>query len=80
METKIQKWGNSLAIRLPKTFADQTGIENGSDVHLLVEEGKIVIIPIKEKELLLEDFLSRINEANIHKEISFGSAVGRESL
>lgn len=80
METKIQKWGNSLAIRLPKTFADQTGIENGSDVHLLVEEGKIVIIPIKEKELLLEDFLSRINEANIHKEISFGSAFGRESL
>ncbi len=80
METKIQKWGNSLAIRLPKTFADQTGIENGSDVHLLVEEGKIVVIPIREKELLLEDYLSRINEANIHKEISFGSAVGREAL
>ena len=80
METKIQKWGNSLALRLPKAFAHQTGIENGSEVRLLVEEGKIIVIPLNKNEFLLEQFLSQITEKNIHKEISFGDAVGRELI
>lgn len=80
METKIQKWGNSLALRLPRAFASQTGIENGSEVQLQVEKGKIIIIPLNKNELRLEKFLSRITEDNIHKEISFGDPVGRELL
>ncbi len=80
METKIRKWGNSLALRLPKAFAHQTGIENGSEVRLLVEEGKIIVIPLNKNEFFLEQLLSQITEKNIHKEISFGDAVGRELL
>lgn len=78
METKIRKWGNSLALRLPKAFASQTGIENGSEVQLLVEEGKIIVIPLNKNEFQLERFLSQITEENIHKEIDFGDPVGRE--
>lgn len=80
METKIHKWGNSLAVRLPKAFADQAGIENGSNVLLKVEDGKILVVPVTDKESLLDSMLSRINESNIHEEVDFGDAVGRECL
>ena len=78
METKIHKWGNSLAVRLPRTFADQAGIENGSDVLLKVEDGKILVVPITNRECVLDSMLSRINESNVHGEADFGDAVGRE--
>ncbi len=80
METKIHKWGNSLAVRLPRTFADQAGIKNGSNVLLKVEDGKILVVPVTDKESLLDSMLSRINESNIHEEADFGDAVGRECL
>jgi len=80
METKIQKWGNSLAVRLPKIFADQTGIENGSDVRIFVENGKIVVLPLKDREVLLESMLDRIDDSTVHEEADFGRAVGREML
>jgi antitoxin MazE len=80
METKIQKWGNSLAVRLPKIFADQTGIENGSDVRIFVENGKIVVLPLKDREVLLESMLDRIDDSTVHEEVDFGRAVGREML
>jgi antitoxin MazE len=80
METKIQKWGNSLAIRLPKAFANQIRIENGSEVNIQIDDGKIIVIPLKRNEIILEEFLSKIDETNIHDEINFGKAVGRELL
>lgn len=80
METKIQKWGNSLAVRLPKAFAIQTGIENGSDVRISIQDGNIVLAPIKDHETLLDDLLEQINDSNIHDEIDFGMMVGKELL
>ncbi|MBN1902591.1 AbrB/MazE/SpoVT family DNA-binding domain-containing protein [Candidatus Sumerlaeota bacterium] len=76
----MQKWGNSLALRLPRAFAGQIGIENGSNVKLQVEDGKIIVIPLNKNELRLERYLSRITEENIHGETSFGKPVGRELL
>ena len=80
MKTKIHKWGNSLAVRLPKAFADQAGIGNGSDVRLTVEDGKILVVPITDRECFLDLLLSQINESNIHREVVFGEAVGKELL
>ncbi|MBN2356669.1 AbrB/MazE/SpoVT family DNA-binding domain-containing protein [candidate division KSB1 bacterium] len=80
METKIQKWGNSLAVRLPKAFAEQTGIENGSDVRIFIKDGNIILVPIKDHETLLNDLLEQINSSNIHDEIDFGMPVGKEQL
>jgi len=80
METKIHKWGNSLAVRLPRTFADQTGIKNGSNVLLKVEDGKILVVPVRDRESLLDSMLSRIDESNIHEEVDFGDAIGKERL
>jgi antitoxin MazE len=80
METKIQKWGNSLAVRLPKAFADQTGIEDGSIIRILLQNGKIVLVPIKDRESRLESMLEQIDESTIHNEIDFGMPIGKESL
>ena len=78
MHTKIQKWGNSLALRIPKVFADLVQIQKGSEVDISVDDGKLLISVISEEEYSLEDFLSKIDENNIHEEITFGDSVGRE--
>jgi len=80
METKIQKWGNSLAVRLPKAFAEQTGIENGSDVQILIQDGKIILVPVKDRAKLLDALLEKTDESTVHSEISFGKPVGKELL
>ena len=45
MLVRISKWGNSLALRIPAPFAQETGIESGTEVDLALEDGKLVITP-----------------------------------
>ena len=78
MQIKIQKWGNSLAIRIPKSFARHIRIDQGSFLDLTTEDGKIVAKPIENKEYSLEQLLEGVTEENIHKEIYTGKAVGKE--
>ncbi len=79
MKTKIQKWGNSLAIRIPKSFAVQTEIEQNSTIELSVIDGKILVEPEKKKpKYTLEELLDGVTEENLHGEIDFGKPVGKE--
>jgi antitoxin MazE len=78
MITKIQKWGNSLGLRIPKSFAEETGIEEGSPVDISLEGDRLVVRPLRGKRYLLSNLLSQVKEENLHKEISTGEAVGRE--
>lgn len=78
MRTKIQKWGNSLALRIPKAFAVQSKIREDKDVNLTLEGNKIVIEPIEEKKYSLKELVSGINESNLHSEIDFGKQIGEE--
>ncbi len=78
MQTKIQKWGNSLALRIPKAFADEISIEQNASVEISVIEGKIVIAPIAEAEFTLDELLAAVTPENIHHEIDTGEAVGNE--
>ncbi len=77
MQSTIRKWGNSLAIRLPKAFAEETLIKEGSEVNIRVEKGKIIIEPIKET-YNLDDLISQVNEENIHTEYNWGKPTGKE--
>ena len=79
MVTKIQKWGNSLGLRIPKSFANEAGVEEGSAVDLFLEGDRLVIRPLKTARYRLSDLLSQVKEDNLHDEISTGDAVGRES-
>ena len=78
MQTRIQKWGNSLAVRIPKAFVKEAHVAYGTPVDLSVVEGKIVIDPHTQPEYRLEDLLKGINKKNIHAEVETGDAVGRE--
>ncbi len=79
MKAKIQKWGNSLAIRIPKSFAVQTEIEQDSIIDLSVIDGKILVEPEKKKpKYKLEELLDGVTEENLHGEIDFGKPVGKE--
>ena len=76
MQIKVQKWGNSLAIRIPKSFAVDTDIDNGSYIDLSLKDGSLIATPVKKYKL--EDLIKSVNNENIHKESDSGDSVGRE--
>jgi antitoxin MazE len=78
MRSKVQLWGNSLALRIPKFIANQININNGSEVEVSFEEEKMIVKPVRTKRESLEHLLSKIDEKNIHKEEDFGAPVGGE--
>ena len=78
MRTRIQKWGNSLAVRIPRSYAVESRIEEGTEVRVSVEDGKLVVVPEVPPEFKLSELLDGINKKNIHREISTGGPVGRE--
>jgi len=79
MRTRVQKWGNSLALRIPKSFATEIGLQRNSTVELSLVEGRLVIMPVVESALTLEHLLAQVTEGNLHGEIETGPAVGREA-
>jgi len=78
MTARIQKWGNSLALRLPKALADEFHLEQGSAVELSVADGKLVVEPRRPPHYKLADLLKKVTKRNIHQEISDGGLVGKE--
>lgn len=78
MLTKVQKWGNSMALRIPKAFADEMQITTETAVELTIEDGKLVINPVQKPEYTLEDLLALITPENIHNEVDWGAPVGQE--
>lgn len=78
MKTKVQKWGNSLAVRIPRPFAEETGLENGSSIELSLEEGRLILSPLSETSYTLKKLLQGITPENVHGELDSGPPVGRE--
>ena len=78
MKVQIQKWGNSLALRIPKAFAVESNVMGGSTVDVSMENGKIVVTPIIEREYTLEELVDGITDDNRHDEIDWGRPVGNE--
>ncbi|HJV33961.1 AbrB/MazE/SpoVT family DNA-binding domain-containing protein [Geomonas sp.] len=77
MLVKAQKWGNSLAVRLPKGLADECGIEANSPIEIVREENTLVIRPLTRKASL-ESLLAQVTEDNLHGEVETGPPAGRE--
>lgn len=78
MKTRVQKWGNSLALRIPKALAAETGLKEDAPVELSLVKGKLIIQPLPEEELTLEDLLEKVTDQNLHGEWKTGPARGRE--
>lgn len=77
METRISKWGNSRAVRLPREVLDRAGIDPDKPVTLSAEAGRVVIAPAKRKPMLAE-LLAQIKAEDDLAEVDFGAPVGRE--
>ena len=77
MKTTVTKWGNSLAIRIPKAYADQIGVGVDSSVELNLDKNQIVMRKPKPK-YDLNELVDQISDANRHKEVDFGPSHGKE--
>lgn len=75
--TKVQKWGNSLAVRIPSHLADEINITQGSSVELRIENHELKIVPAKKKPTL-EELMAQITPENSHDEMDWGKAEGAE--
>ncbi|MBM3145543.1 MAG: AbrB/MazE/SpoVT family DNA-binding domain-containing protein [Chloroflexi bacterium] len=78
MFTKVQKWGNSLALRIPKAFALDAQLKTDSVVEVSLVDGQIVIKPLTSQVWSLEQLLSGVTSSNLHHETDTGIAVGNE--
>ena len=75
---RVTRWGNSLAVRIPKALAEQTLIEEGSEVELSVTEGVLTIRP-RALTYRLEELLAQVTPDNRHDEIDWGGPQGKEA-
>ena len=79
MKVQVQKWGNSLALRIPKSCATESSIEQGTLVDVSVVKGKLVVASVVDRKYTLEELLDGITKRNIHREVDTGPSVGKES-
>ena len=79
MISHVRKWGNSLAVRIPREFAAEAGLEEGTPVDLKLRQGEVRIRPVKPAEYVLEDLLQGITPDNLHGEVVWGPKMGREA-
>lgn len=78
METRVGMWGNSLALRIPKAFAAELGLEAEADVDLIVKDGHLILTPKPAAEVKLSSLLEGVTKKNLHAAVEFGPVAGRE--
>jgi antitoxin MazE len=78
VQTKIQRWGNSLGLRIPRAFAQEAGVGAGSQVDLSVQDGDLVVKPARRKTYRLKELLRKITTKNVPAEVDTGGPVGKE--
>ena len=79
MRTIIQQWGNSLAVRIPKSLAQETALGKGDEVNLRADDDRIVVERPQPKHYRLSDLLAAVTKTNRHTETDSGLPVGRET-
>ena len=79
MQTKIQRWGNSLGLRIPKSFAAEAHVGAGSTVDLSVEDGELIVRPVTPRRYELAALVKGITARNLHESVDWGEPVGREA-
>jgi antitoxin MazE len=79
METRVQRWGNSLALRIPKLLADEAGLKDNSSVQLTLRDKQLVIVPVVKATPSLDALLAQVTDKNLHREVDTGPAVGGEA-
>ena len=79
MRVPVQKWGNSLALRIPKPFAEDVGVSEGTVVDVSISKGRLITAPVSPRRARLQDLLRRVTKRNLHGDVDTEPAVGREA-
>ena len=79
MVTRVQKWGNSLAVRIPRAVAEDTHLSPGKAVEVVARDGRVVIAPAHPRRPTLGELLKGVSARNRHAAIDTGPAVGAEA-
>ncbi len=77
MKGKVQMWGNSLAIRIPRAFANEIHLANNSEVEISLKNGVLQVEPVSE-EVDFDKLLEKVHEDNLHELVDFGLPRGKE--
>ena len=80
MQTRVQTWGNSLGLRIPRGLAEQIGLGAGTEVSLSAKDGELVVKPAVAARLNLDDLLAGVTTDNLHSPVDTGDAVGLENF
>jgi len=76
MKATVRKWGNSLAVRIPKAISEELGIDDSTEVEMETRDGVIILEP--RHRYRLKDMLNEITDENLHGEIDTGTRTGVE--
>ncbi len=79
MQTSIQKWGNSLGVRLPKQLAEKQSLKAGTKVLVTETKTGVSIEVVQHKTVSLTELVKKISPTNLHNEMDWGDMVGNES-
>ena len=78
MKTRVQKWGNSLALRIPRPLAAGANVAAGTTVDIELREGRLIVERTQAPHYDLDDLLAGIDATNLHAEAATGTRAGRE--
>ena len=75
---RVEKWGNSLGLRILRSLAEQIGLGAGTAVSLSAKDGELLVKPELPTRLSLDELLAEVSDSNLHSSVETGSAVGAE--
>jgi antitoxin MazE len=78
IKSTIRTWGNSLAVRIPKSVSEDLGIGANAAITMSIDDGALVIAPVTSRKKRLQKLLSQITEDNLPEKKAFGRPIGRE--
>lgn len=79
MRARVQKWGNSLALRIPRSFAEEAGISEGCAIEMSLDDGVIHVRAVQRGRWRLDELVAEITDENLHDEWDSGTAAGGEA-
>jgi antitoxin MazE len=79
MKTRVQKWGNSLAVRIPKAFAADAGLQPNAAVDMTLVQGSLVVTPVAPQPPTLAQLLRGVTDENLPGDWDTGPDVGKEA-
>lgn len=80
MNSRILKWGNSLAVRIPKILADEMNMAENTSIQLTMKDGALQIAPLADPPWDLDDLLAGVTKDNLHEGWETGGPAGKEIL